>query len=156
MLGFSISMYHSVAENSRDPHAVHPEIFAQQMESLQQQGYRVVGLGAALAGLREWKLEYRTVALTFDDSYEDFLAHAVPILRQHCFDATVFAPTGLLGGSAQWDSYDKTKRLMDWDEMREVERPGFQVARSWFCPSSRARSPAGSVKSRCLKLLCDT
>ena len=80
------------------------------------------------ARLRQWKLEPKSVALTFDDAYEDFLADAVPILRQHSFAATVFAPTGLLGGTAKWDTYDKTKRLMDWSEMREVERLGHQVA----------------------------
>ncbi len=125
--GLSILMYHSIADNPSDLHATPVELFARQMLALSNQGYRVLDLLDALKGLSQWKNIYRTVVLTFDDAYLDFLTNAVPILKERGFSATVFAPTGLLGGTSVWDTYDKTKRLLDWDGLKEVERLGFRV-----------------------------
>ena len=122
-----ILMYHSIADNPKDPHAVHPEVFAAQMEQLASSGMRVVELERALRELSAWDGKCRVV-ISFDDAYCDFLANAAPVLRHYSFPAIVFAPTGLLGGSAAWDSYDKSKPLMDWDELGEVRRLGFDLA----------------------------
>jgi peptidoglycan/xylan/chitin deacetylase (PgdA/CDA1 family) len=121
-------MYHSIADNSLDPHAIHPQAFANQMAILEQRQSRVISLTEGIRWLREWRNLTNTVVLTFDDAYRDFLVNAAPVLKQFGFHATVFAPTGLVGSSAKWDTYDKTKQLMDWDELAEAERLGFHVA----------------------------
>lgn len=119
-------MYHSIANNPRDPHAIHPEAFARQMTDLAQRQTQVLPLVQAIAELRAWR-KFGGIAITFDDAYQDFLLNAAPVLKQHGFHATVFTPTGLLGGTAVWDTYDKSKRLMDWDELGEVYRLGFGI-----------------------------
>ena len=126
--GVQILMYHSIADNPQDPHAVHPEAFAKDMEELGHHSYQVISLEEAIARIRQWQRLARTVVLTFDDAYKDFIENAVPVLKKHGFTATLFAPTGLLGGTAVWDTYDKSKQLMTWDELREVQRLGFNVA----------------------------
>ena len=125
-MALKILMYHSIADNSADPHAVHPERFEAQMSELAQ-NRSAVDLPQAIGHLFKWTFA-SGVALTFDDGYHDFLLHAAPILKRHDLPATVFVPTGHLGENAAWDSYDKSKRLLDWDELAEVQRMGFGVA----------------------------
>jgi peptidoglycan/xylan/chitin deacetylase (PgdA/CDA1 family) len=126
-MSLSILMYHSIADNPRDPHALHPAIFESQMAELVRRDTSVVHLPEAIDQLASWG-RGSGVALTFDDGYRDFLLNAAPVLSRYRLTATVFVPTGLLGGNAVWDSYDKSKRLLDWDELAEVQRLGFGVA----------------------------
>lgn len=122
-----ILMYHSIADNPKDPHSVHPDVFAAQMERLAASGIRVVEFESALLEMSAWDARTRVV-ISFDDAYSDFLVNALPVLLHHRFPAIVFAPTGLLGRTASWDTYDRTKTLMGWDELVEVRRLGFGIA----------------------------
>lgn len=126
--GFQILMYHSISDNPKDPHAIHPDLFASQMEKLSSEKVKVVSLLVAVNGLPALPEASRTVALTFDDGYCDFLLNAAPILRTYGFPATLFISTGVVGGTAKWDSHDKSKKLMDWDELKEVDLNGFDIA----------------------------
>jgi len=123
-----ILMYHSVSNNSKDPHAVAPSRFEQQMLALAAKGHEVISLGEGLRRLQGRQSLRRYVVLTFDDAYRDFLTNALPVLERFGYPATLFVPTGLVGGTATWDSYDPTKPLMDWDELREVHRRGVTIA----------------------------
>lgn len=45
--------------------------------------------------------------LTFDDSYENFLTDAMPVLERFNIPATVFVPTGYIGKDNRgWENYD--------------------------------------------------
>lgn len=124
--GMRIVMYHSIADNPNDPHAVAPAEFARQIEELVRSGCDVIDLPEALQDLRSGNYPGKVV-LTFDDAYEDFLLNAVPILKKHNLPATVFAPTGLIGKTAIWDTHDKSKLLMNWEQLKEIHRLGFGV-----------------------------
>jgi peptidoglycan/xylan/chitin deacetylase (PgdA/CDA1 family) len=126
-MSLTILMYHSIADNPRDPHAVHPDRFEAQMAQLPGRHQTVLDLEQVISNRSNWRLQ-SGVSLTFDDGYQDFLLTAAPILRRNALSATVFVPTGLLGRRAIWDSYDQTKKLLDWDELGEVHRLGFSVA----------------------------
>lgn len=126
-MSLSILMYHSIADNPHDPHSVHPETFDSQMAELVAQNRSAVDLPQAIGRLATGTFA-SGVSLTFDDGYQDFLLNAAPILKRYDLPATIFVPTGLLGANAAWDSYDKSKRLLDWDELAEVQRMGFGVA----------------------------
>jgi len=121
-------MYHSIADNSSDPHAVSPQHFAKQMAELRERKFRVIPLAEGLQRLRQRLSLQGYIVLTFDDAYRDFLANAAPILEALGYPATLFVPTGLVGGTASWDSYDKEKQLMNWGELREVQRRGMTIA----------------------------
>ncbi len=47
------------------------------------------------------------IVLTFDDSYENVLTDALPILKRFGMKATVFVPTGFIGKTnREWENYD--------------------------------------------------
>ena len=53
-----------------------------------------------------------SVAVTFDDAFQSVLDHALPILERHGIPATIFVPTGHMGGDAAWiHSADARRRL---------------------------------------------
>ena len=66
------------------------------------------------------------VGLTFDDGYSEVLQHAVPVLKDHGFSATVFAVTGVLGGENVWDPPPRRK-LMTEEDLQDLAACGFEV-----------------------------
>lgn len=131
----SILMYHQVGEftpmrthraNYCDRHR-----FAAQMALLARLGYRVIDLDTALAGLRgERDLPERAVVLTFDDGYQNFLEHALPVLQRHGFSATVYAISGWLGQRAEWFAKDPGRpipHLMDGATLRALRAEGITI-----------------------------
>ena len=65
----------------------------------------------------------RKVILTFDDAFTDFADMVYPILRQHSVPATVFVPTGFMGGASTWDAHlphVTAKPIMTADRVRDL------------------------------------
>lgn len=95
--------YHGIGhcDPSGDPHnlMLSPEAFESQMRYLAEH-CQVMSLNEVAEGKTARK---RAVALTFDDAYVGVLTHAAPILERLGFPATVFLPTGFLGGANTWD-----------------------------------------------------
>jgi peptidoglycan/xylan/chitin deacetylase (PgdA/CDA1 family) len=63
------------------------------MALLKSGGYEVLALDDALRLLRAHSLPPKGVVITFDDGFYDFYKHAVPILREFDYPATVFLST---------------------------------------------------------------
>ncbi len=72
--------------------------FREQMEYLARR-CRVVSLLEALHRLRSGSIDRPTVAITFDDGYQNVFDVAFPVLREFQFPATVFINTGFVGTS---------------------------------------------------------
>ncbi len=117
-----ILCYHSL-DRSGSVISVAPETFRWQMQCLAVSGRRVVPLAqvSEIPG---------SVAITFDDGFRNFYQHALPILREHDFPATVFVVTGHCGGRNNWASQTPGVPefdLMDWDEIREAAGNGVTI-----------------------------
>jgi peptidoglycan/xylan/chitin deacetylase (PgdA/CDA1 family) len=96
-----VLVYHRVAETGDDPYgqAVRPETFASHLEVLTRE-HPVVPLSELVGGRR---FEDGSVAVTFDDGYEDNLSQALPIAGNVPITVFVTAEPVLDDGRFWWD-----------------------------------------------------
>jgi peptidoglycan/xylan/chitin deacetylase (PgdA/CDA1 family) len=99
------------------------------MDVLAECGYRPISLGDLatwLAGGTE--LPDRPVVITFDDGFADFAAQAAPVLLARGWSATVFLPTGRMGGPEDWAgaNTDPPRPLMNWEQVKTLAGQGFE------------------------------
>ncbi len=132
--GVPILLYHSVTRAGAaqgDLYTVTTRRFAQQLALLKLLGYQVVPLDALVARWDAARLPSpRSVAITFDDGYRDNLDDAWPLLRRFAYPATIFVVSGMVGGRSVWDAGNVagTRPLLDWEQLRRLDREGFRVA----------------------------
>lgn len=96
-----VLVYHRVAETREDPYgqAVRPETFARHLEALTRE-HPVVPLSELVERRR---FEDGTVAVTFDDGYEDNLSQALPIAAKIPITVFVTVEAVLDDGRFWWD-----------------------------------------------------
>jgi peptidoglycan/xylan/chitin deacetylase (PgdA/CDA1 family) len=130
--GVPILMYHRVA--SHGPPGLgrfraDPNLFDEQMNALQQAGFRPVVLNDYVEAVsRSEALSGKPIVLTFDDGYRDFLTAALPALRKYSFVATVFVVAARIGGVAEWDlRFGAAAPLMSWEELSAVASEGVEL-----------------------------
>jgi peptidoglycan/xylan/chitin deacetylase (PgdA/CDA1 family) len=127
-----ILMYHSIADDGPpelDRHRVCPRVFREHLRFLRRNGYHSVSLGEWARSIANGEaLAGRPVIITFDDGYRNFIANALPLLEAADFRATIFIVAGKVGGVADWDTTSwPPLPLMDWDDLRELTRRGFEI-----------------------------
>jgi len=121
----NVLMYHAIAD-APGPTSIDPATFRGQMDVLAARGYEPV----SLRDLAAWHdgsavLPKRATVITFDDGFADFADQAAPILLARGWSATVFLPTGRLGGKEDWDGADEPARpLMTWAQVEELAARG--------------------------------
>jgi peptidoglycan/xylan/chitin deacetylase (PgdA/CDA1 family) len=121
----SMWMYHSVSPSTApDPHLlrVHPRRFGRQLRTLARLGIRGVPLREALT-----RGDRRTVALTFDDGYGDFISEVMPALARYGMTASVYVVAGRIAGTNDWDANSPQVPLMTADEVRAAAAAGHEV-----------------------------
>ena len=119
-------MYHSVSPSQiPDPHGlrVHPDRLDRQLRALRRAGIRGASMREVLSG----RAGRRSVALTFDDGYADFVTEALPVLARHGMTATVFVVAGGLGATNAWDDDAPQVPLLDADQVRLVAGAGHEI-----------------------------
>jgi peptidoglycan/xylan/chitin deacetylase (PgdA/CDA1 family) len=122
-----ILTFHSISEGD-SPLNISPALFAEQMAWLKSNAH-VRPLGEVVACLLEHRaLPERTVVLTFDDGFRNFLGSAVPVLRRYDFRATIFLPSGYCGGTNSWPGqpdWVQREELLSWPEIADLADRGF-------------------------------
>ena len=122
--GLRILFYHRVS-NDHDELAVTPRAFAEQMDYLVSEAYRVADVLTAIDLLDSGKPLARTVALTFDDGFLDVAEHALPVLSERGFHATVFVSPGVTDGRTSFSWYNgQQPPLLNWEDIVELDRDG--------------------------------
>ncbi len=110
---------------------VSAEQFREQLEWLREHDYTGITAGDWLAW-REGRqpLPAKPVILTFDDAYADIAEHALPLVREFGWRATVFTVTGAIDGVNHWDMVNGSASLalMTADEMRRWQDAGIEFA----------------------------
>ncbi len=131
----SILMYHQVGRfrPMQTHRANYCDVgrFTRQMAFLKHAGFTVLDLESALACLRgDQATPARAVVLTFDDAYENFFDHALPVLQHHGFPALVYAISGWLGRRMTWRTPEAGRpepALMDAAQLRTLHASGIGI-----------------------------
>ncbi len=124
-----ILTYHSIDE-SGSIISTAPEVFRRQMRHLSENDYQVVSLDALVKSVIENKTPSpKTVALTFDDGFQNFYTTAFPVLEEYGFQATVFLVTDFCGKNNDWAGNPPNlppSRLLSWQEIKELRDYGIE------------------------------
>jgi peptidoglycan/xylan/chitin deacetylase (PgdA/CDA1 family) len=126
-----ILMYHAVAwAPGRAIHrlSVTPDALGAQLALLADRGFTPVTtrqLADAWRSGGAQPLPRRPVLITFDDGYEGVHRHALPLLRQHGFPATLFVSTGWLRGP--YETPGALDTMLDWGQVRELAAAGVEI-----------------------------
>jgi peptidoglycan/xylan/chitin deacetylase (PgdA/CDA1 family) len=115
----NILMYHSISDGA-GPTCIPTSIFGEHLLALAEAGYQAVSLTEFAQWHRgQTTLPDRTVVFTFDDGFLDFATEAFPLLQKHHWSATVFLPSGKIGGREAWPG-GGNRQLLDWAAVREL------------------------------------
>lgn len=106
-----VLMYHRIARPAHDVWdiAVAPDIFERQLQMLQEE-WVVMPLSELLERAKKKSLKRNSVAITFDDGYQDNYLVAKPLLEKYGLPATFFISTG----------NTNTQHEFWWDELEEL------------------------------------
>jgi peptidoglycan/xylan/chitin deacetylase (PgdA/CDA1 family) len=124
-----ILMYHGIRSEVGDRHPyfetnTRPELFAQHMKYLRENGYATVDLNEAMEAIMTGRNGQKRVVITFDDGFRDFYTHAFPILAESGLRATVFVVSG-------WTNDKRIsiegKDYLTWKEVREMYSYGIRI-----------------------------
>ncbi len=113
-----VLMYHHIKDNDQPDNQIEvgldvpPSQFELQIQSLVEHGYKSLLVKDLFVANSN-----KSVAITFDDGYDDIYKNAYPILKKYGFTATVFIITGNTGK----DLY------LTWDQIRELQKAGWEI-----------------------------
>jgi peptidoglycan/xylan/chitin deacetylase (PgdA/CDA1 family) len=146
--------YHYVDETGSSL-SVSPTAFRDHLRLIREEGFTSLSADAFAERVSSGKCGAKEVFITFDDGFENFHAHAAPLLAEFGMTATVFVVTDLAGQPPVWLTQDRpaierfmsrfnlspedkrlydrsmeyfaTCRLMTWDQVADVRRLGMDV-----------------------------
>ncbi len=117
-----ILLYHHVSDQEKyQRYAVAPDVFAAQMQLLEDQGYHTITISELADVINSGgTLPVHPIAITFDDGCYDVFQNGFPILQQHGFRATMYIITNTLGS-------DKSYGYMQEDEINQLVAAGWEI-----------------------------
>lgn len=120
-------MWHSISDGN-SPIFTSPDTFRAQLDLLEENGYHLISMAAFSSWLNgSDTLPPRCAVATFDDGYADFADVAFPELRRRGWSATVFLPTGHVGGYNDWEiagATDRRRPLLTWNTITQLVQEG--------------------------------
>ncbi|MBE0646669.1 MAG: polysaccharide deacetylase family protein [Bacteroidales bacterium] len=116
-------MYHKVADSDPDGLTVTADMLELQLSFLAEKGYETVSfLDLKTSAETGKELPKKPVIITFDDAYENFRTHALPILKKLKFKATLFVPVAFMGKTNLWDL--GSEKILSAGELKRIEDDG--------------------------------
>jgi peptidoglycan/xylan/chitin deacetylase (PgdA/CDA1 family) len=105
------------------------ETFRHHLEFLVDDGWQLLDLEGALAGLAEPDLlPDRAALLTFDDGYRSSRTEALPVMRSFSCPGVLFVPTDYIGRCNEFDAGSEPEEaICDWEDLSQLEQCGVAV-----------------------------
>ncbi|MCA9178112.1 MAG: polysaccharide deacetylase family protein [Planctomycetales bacterium] len=135
-----ILMYHRVVPMTPGVPAptlnVTPRAFRQQVAGLLRRGYRITPLSKIVeASVNGESLPAKSLAITFDDGYENMYTRVFPVVKEFSAPITIFVCTKWLGTDApmhfdEWGIRHRDQlapecyRPLTWEQCREMSESG--------------------------------
>jgi peptidoglycan/xylan/chitin deacetylase (PgdA/CDA1 family) len=137
----TVLLYHSIS-NSKDFFAVSPEVFEKQMKYIQKR-QSLVSLRDVLNYVQGLPFKRDSVAITFDDGYQDFVKIALPILKRLSIPATVF----VLGKDEEVDRFElgNTEQLLTVRDVEQLKNPLITIGSHGVSHRKLTRLPSFEV-----------
>jgi peptidoglycan/xylan/chitin deacetylase (PgdA/CDA1 family) len=156
-----ILMYHLVDTPRSDLErrfCTTPTDFSRQMAYLAESGYTALTM-AQLCDCMEGgaPMPPKAIHITFDDGFTCVLDHAAPVLRRHCFPATMFAVSDRMGSCNDWMTGRgfPERTILTANGLHALEDAGFSIgshtrthARLPDIPAEAAKEEISSSKLR--------
>jgi GT2 family glycosyltransferase/peptidoglycan/xylan/chitin deacetylase (PgdA/CDA1 family) len=151
--------YHSLSDLSDDrvlaQYGVAPEALAAQLDDLAARGHNFVDLDLLLAALDgRAPLPEKATLVTFDDAYADLVPAAVEVLSRRGIPAVVFAVSGQIGGSNEWDRHlgAPTLPLLDAAGLQSLRETEIEIGSHTVNHPQLTKVPGETVEAE----LCDS
>lgn len=123
--------YHGVARSARRDDLfllqLPPDRFRAQLEMMLEAGFGFVTVAELAARSAGGPPPPGLAAVSFDDAMRNNLTNALPILRELGIPATVYVPTGWLGGRSPWIGPGGDGAILDRAELRELVAAGWEL-----------------------------
>ena len=144
-----VLMYHGITDGTSGAHpyfetTTSPEVFARQMQQIDELGYTVLSLDAAIKMMDSQSVASKQVVITFDDGLRDFYTHAVPVLQRYGYPATMFVVSKFVSG---YGDHGNGRASMTWAEVRESDALGMQIGSHTATHPQLRAVPAGQFES---------
>lgn len=135
-----ILVYHTVSpapEKKESRMAVHyrvtPEVFAQQMQYLKDNGYAPTTLAKLITEIANGGPNPdKQVVITFDDGWKSQYLYAVPVMEHYGFTATFGIITENVGRTIDGEPLDAPELTntskMTWPQIKDLLARGFEIA----------------------------
>jgi GT2 family glycosyltransferase/peptidoglycan/xylan/chitin deacetylase (PgdA/CDA1 family) len=144
--------YHSLSDLGRDgvlaQYGIAPAALAEQLDDLTGRGYRFVDLDLLLAALDgRSPLPEKAALVTFDDAYADLVPAAIDVLSRRQIPAVVFAVSGQIGGSNEWDRHLGAAELplLDAAGLQALREAGIEIGSHTVSHSQLTKVPEATV-----------
>lgn len=126
---YTILTYHTIGDYGGILPAginISVEVFRSHMDYLYRQQYRVIPLEKIVDHIiKGQKLNHKTLAITFDDGYEDHFLYAYPILRRYAFPATIFLTVKYIDSFWESENADEGRiKGLSNDQIVEMHKGG--------------------------------
>jgi peptidoglycan/xylan/chitin deacetylase (PgdA/CDA1 family) len=116
-----ILQYHHVSEKLPAVTSVSEETFKAHLTYLKNNNFNVIHLDKLLQHTQQGKpLPAKTVAITFDDGYDNNIEQAAPILEEFGYPYTIFVNPQLIDENKSY--------VMTWDELKALAKRGALIA----------------------------
>jgi len=116
-----ILQYHHVANDTPFSTSVTPNQFAMHLAMIKEQEFKVIALSELITAIKNKQtIADKTIALTFDDGYQNIAENAHPLLKKYGFPYTIFVNPELID--------KKQGGLLTWQQLKILSEDGVTIA----------------------------